>query len=83
MLFDLQVASFGCSCFALLFDDIEVDMCETDKEIFQSFAHAQVSVTNEVYQHLGQPAFLFCPTGKPHYYLSPLTFNPPDLQSVL
>ena len=58
----LQVASFGCQSFALLFDDIEVEMCEADKEIFQSFAAAQVSVTNEVYQHLSQPRFLFCPT---------------------
>lgn len=58
-----QVSSFGCRHFALLFDDIDVDMCEADKEIFQSFAQAQVSVTNEVYQHLNQPHFLFCPTG--------------------
>lgn len=58
-----QVASFGCKAFALLFDDIDVDMCEADKEVFQSFAHAQVTVTNEVYQHLEQPGtFLFCPT---------------------
>ena len=59
-----QVTSFGCKSFALLFDDIEIEMCEADKEIFQSFAQAQVSVTNEVYQYLNQPAkFLFCPTG--------------------
>ncbi|XP_078588482.1 protein O-GlcNAcase-like isoform X1 [Branchiostoma floridae x Branchiostoma japonicum] len=57
-----QVSHFGCKAFALLFDDIETDMCIADKEVFQSFAHAQVSVTNEVYQHLGQPTFLFCPT---------------------
>eukprot|EP00918_Siedleckia_nematoides_P037386 GHVU01081099.1.p1 GENE.GHVU01081099.1~~GHVU01081099.1.p1 ORF type:complete len:921 (+),score=115.42 GHVU01081099.1:309-2765(+) len=37
-------------------------MCEADKQIFQSFAQAQVSVTNEVYEHLNQPTFLFCPT---------------------
>ena len=59
-----QVASFGCKAFALLFDDIDVDMSEADKAVFLSFAQAQVSVTNEVYQHLNQPArFLFCPTG--------------------
>lgn len=46
----------------MLFDDIEPEMSEADKEVFQSFAHAQVSVTNEVYQHLGQPRFLLCPT---------------------
>ena len=59
-----QVASFGCRAFALLFDDIDVDMSEADKSLFQSFARAQVSVTNEVYQYLSQPdIFLFCPTG--------------------
>jgi len=57
-----QVSQFGCTAFALLFDDIESEMCEADKEMFQSFAHAQVSVTNEIYQHLGQTKFLFCPT---------------------
>lgn len=57
-----QVSQFGCTAFALLFDDIEPEMSEADKEVFQSFAHAQVSVTNEMYQHLGQPTFLLCPT---------------------
>jgi protein O-GlcNAcase/histone acetyltransferase len=37
-----QVSQFGCTAFALLFDDIEPEMCEADKEVFQSFAHAQV-----------------------------------------
>lgn len=57
-----QVKQLGDSAFALLFDDIEPELNETDKERFNSFASAQVSVTNEVYQHLGQPIFLFCPT---------------------
>ncbi|XP_074036540.1 O-GlcNAcase isoform X2 [Leptinotarsa decemlineata] len=57
-----QVSQFGCNAFALLFDDIESEMSEADKEIFQSFAQAQVSVTNECYQHLGHPKFLLCPT---------------------
>ncbi|XP_060806964.1 protein O-GlcNAcase isoform X2 [Amyelois transitella] len=57
-----QVSQFGCTCFALLFDDIEPEMSEADKQIFQSFAHAQVSVTNEIHQHLGCPRFLICPT---------------------
>ncbi|XP_066587298.1 protein O-GlcNAcase [Prorops nasuta] len=57
-----QVSQFGCTAFALLFDDIEPEMSEADKEVFQSFAHAQVSVTNEIFQHLGQPKFLLCPT---------------------
>ena len=37
-----QVAQFGCTAFALLFDDIEAEMTESDKEAFQSFAQAQV-----------------------------------------
>lgn len=37
-----QVYQFGCTAFALLFDDIESEMSEADKEVFQSFAHAQV-----------------------------------------
>ncbi|XP_026279162.1 protein O-GlcNAcase [Frankliniella occidentalis] len=57
-----QVSQFGCSAFALLFDDIEPEMSSADKEVFQSFAHAQVSVSNEVYQHLNQPRFMVCPT---------------------
>ncbi|XP_074095646.1 O-GlcNAcase isoform X1 [Cotesia typhae] len=57
-----QVSQFGCTAFALLFDDIEPEMSEADKEVFQSFAHAQVSVTNDIFQHLGQPKFLLCPT---------------------
>src|SRR5438876_4113584 len=36
-----QVKQLGCGAFALLFDDIEPDICESDKEVFQSFAHAQ------------------------------------------
>lgn len=37
-----QVSQFGCTAFALLFDDIEPEMSEADKEVFQSFAQAQV-----------------------------------------
>lgn len=53
--------------FALLFDDIESEMTKSDKEVFQSFAHAQVSVSNDIYSHLSRnqpnrPNFLFCPT---------------------
>lgn len=61
----LQVSHFGCKSFAVLFDDIDHNMCPADKEVFSSFAHAQVSITNEIYQYLGEPeTFLFCPTGK-------------------
>lgn len=63
-LFPPQVSHFGCKSFALLFDDIDHNMCPADKEVFSSFAHAQVSITNEIYQYLGEPeTFLFCPTG--------------------
>ncbi|XP_069756465.1 protein O-GlcNAcase isoform X3 [Narcine bancroftii] len=59
-----QVSQFGCKSFALLFDDIDHNMCPADKEVFSSFAHAQLSVTNEIYQYLEEPEhFLFCPTG--------------------
>lgn len=39
-----QVSQFGCTAFALLFDDIEPEMSEADKEVFQSFAQAQVYI---------------------------------------
>ncbi len=54
----------GCTAFALLFDDIEPTMNQSDKQVFRSFAHAQVTVTNEVCEYLGNPEFMFCPTGK-------------------
>lgn len=58
-----QVKEFGCRSFSLLFDDIETEMCPADKHAFSSFAHAQVAITNAVYEHLGEPeTFLFCPT---------------------
>lgn len=64
MFLALQVCEFGCRSFALLFDDIEPEMCAADKEAFSSFAYAQVSITNQVYEHLQEPqTFLFCPTG--------------------
>jgi protein O-GlcNAcase/histone acetyltransferase len=59
----LQVAAFGCQAFALLFDDIDPQLSEADQGVFPSSACAQASVTNDVYEYLGQPKFLFCPTG--------------------
>jgi len=38
-----QVASFGCEAFAILFDDIDVELCDADKSLYQSFASAQAS----------------------------------------
>ncbi|TRY57464.1 hypothetical protein DNTS_014216 [Danionella cerebrum] len=58
-----QVSELGCRAFALLFDDIDHSMCHSDTEAFSSFAHAQVSVANEIFRFLGEPpVFLFCPT---------------------
>ncbi|WAR20929.1 OGA-like protein [Mya arenaria] len=57
-----QVAAFGCHAFALLFDDIDPELSASDKSAFQSSACAQVSITNELFEHLGQPEFYFCPT---------------------
>uniref|UniRef100_A0A665UXZ9 Protein O-GlcNAcase n=1 Tax=Echeneis naucrates TaxID=173247 RepID=A0A665UXZ9_ECHNA len=69
-----QVSHFGCKSFALLFDDIDHNMCPADKEVFSSFAHAQVSITNEIYQYLGEPEiFLFCPTGTYLSFVTTLT----------
>eukprot|EP00794_Sanderia_malayensis_P005325 gene5325-5994_t len=58
-----QVADLGCTSFALLFDDIEPELSLPDKQDFDSFADAQVFITNQIYEHVGNPAmFLFCPT---------------------
>jgi len=40
-------------------------MSQQDKDCFASFAHAQVTVANEIYDYLDKPnILLFCPTGK-------------------
>lgn len=66
-LLSLQVSDLGCQAFAILFDDIDHSMCQADSETFSSFAHAQVTVTNDIYRFLGEPpVFLFCPTGRMH-----------------
>uniref|UniRef100_A0AAV2KL41 protein O-GlcNAcase n=1 Tax=Knipowitschia caucasica TaxID=637954 RepID=A0AAV2KL41_KNICA len=58
-----QVCELGCGAFALLFDDIDPSLSQADSELFSSLAQAQVSVTNDMYLSLGEPAvFLFCPT---------------------
>lgn len=73
----------GCRSFSLLFDDIETEMCPADKQAFSSFAHAQVAITNAVYQHLGEPeTFLFCPTGQAVGSLKTATKRMNLLQSV-
>ncbi|XP_041937485.1 protein O-GlcNAcase [Alosa sapidissima] len=78
-----QVAELGCKAFAVLFDDIDHSMCQADKEAFSSFAHAQVSVTNEIYSFLGEPPiFLFCPTEYCDSLCSPSVAKSPYLITV-
>lgn len=61
-----QIASLGCTEFAILFDDIPETLPEADASKFRSFAHAQSDVANQLYVHLRRtlddPALLFCPT---------------------
>ncbi|KAI5104514.1 protein O-GlcNAcase-like, partial [Silurus meridionalis] len=78
-----QVAELGCQAFAILFDDIDHSMCQADSEAFSSFAHAQVSVTNEIFRFLGEPAvFLFCPTEYCSSLCSPSVSKSPYLLTV-
>ncbi|XP_041065110.1 protein O-GlcNAcase isoform X2 [Carcharodon carcharias] len=78
-----QVSQFGCKSFALLFDDIDHNMCPADKEVFSSFAHAQLSVTNEIYQYLEEPEhFLFCPTEYCGTFCYPNVAHSPYLRTV-
>ncbi|KAF6726933.1 Protein O-GlcNAcase [Oryzias melastigma] len=78
-----QVADLGCQAFAILFDDIDASMCQADSEAFASFAHAQVTVTNEVYRFLGEPpVFLFCPTEYCSSLCSPSVSKSPYLQTI-
>lgn len=58
-----QVKEFGCKYFAILFDDIDNEMQQSDKVKFKSFADAQSYLTNILYEHLDKPEqFYFCPT---------------------
>uniref|UniRef100_W5M032 protein O-GlcNAcase n=1 Tax=Lepisosteus oculatus TaxID=7918 RepID=W5M032_LEPOC len=77
------VADFGCKAFAILFDDIDHSLCQADKEAFSSFAHAQVSVANEIFRFLGEPPiFLFCPTEYCNSLCSPSLAKSPYLNTV-
>ncbi|KAG8435392.1 hypothetical protein GDO86_013371 [Hymenochirus boettgeri] len=78
-----QVCQFGCRSFALLFDDIDHNMCPADKEVFSSFAHAQVAITNEIFQYLSEPqTFLFCPTEYCGTFCYPNVAQSPYLRTV-
>ncbi|XP_034532920.1 protein O-GlcNAcase isoform X2 [Notolabrus celidotus] len=78
-----QVSDLGCQAYAILFDDIDHSMCQADSEAFSSFAHAQVTLTNEIYRFLGEPpTFLFCPTEYCSSLCSPSVSKSPYLQTV-
>ncbi|XP_061921156.1 protein O-GlcNAcase [Entelurus aequoreus] len=78
-----QVSDLGCRAFAILFDDIDHSLCQADSEAFSSFAHAQVTITNEIYHFLGEPpVFLFCPTEYCASLCSPSVLKSPYLQTV-
>ncbi|XP_033992632.1 protein O-GlcNAcase [Trematomus bernacchii] len=78
-----QVSDLGCQAFAILFDDIDHSLCQADSEAFSSFAHAQVTITNEIYRFLGEPpVFLFCPTEYCGSLCSPSVSKSPYLQTV-
>lgn len=58
-----QVYSIGCRSFALLFDDIDPELCLADKIEFPSFGAAQVDVSNKLYDWFKElKTILFCPT---------------------
>lgn len=60
----LQVSKFGCESFALLFDDIETELCLEDEKRYGSLGAAQADLTNAMYHQLPNiKTFLFCPTG--------------------
>uniref|UniRef100_A0A8C9SBS3 protein O-GlcNAcase n=1 Tax=Scleropages formosus TaxID=113540 RepID=A0A8C9SBS3_SCLFO len=78
-----QVADLGCKAFAVLFDDIDHSLCQADRDAFSSFAHAQVSVVNEIFRFLGEPSvFLFCPTEYCGSLCSPSVAKSPYLLTV-
>uniref|UniRef100_A0AAZ3SV81 GH84 domain-containing protein n=1 Tax=Oncorhynchus tshawytscha TaxID=74940 RepID=A0AAZ3SV81_ONCTS len=78
-----QVSKLGCQAFAILFDDIDHSLCQADSQAFSSFAHAQVSVANEIYRFLGEPpVFLFCPTEYCGSLCSPSVSKSPYLMTV-
>ena len=61
-----QMIHLGVKQFAILFDDIPERMSNEDAAAFGSFAAAQCSLTNRLFEYtlerLGDAPFLFCPT---------------------
>ena len=73
-----QVSKLGCKSFAILFDDIDPRLKVPDCNLYKSSAEAQSILTNELFQYLKKPRFLFCPTGKSSTHLNFLCFNAPN-----
>ncbi|XP_065890014.1 protein O-GlcNAcase-like isoform X2 [Dysidea avara] len=78
-----QIGSLGCKHFAILFDDIDFDLCGEDAAMFGSFANAQVTVTNDLYAYLKEPDFfLFCPTEYCSSLAEPSVKESPYLEQI-
>jgi len=61
-----QVRSMGCVHFAILFDDIPVELSDSDLKEFSSFAEAHAYITNRLFDTLrhsnSDSSLIFCPT---------------------
>ncbi|CAI2357627.1 unnamed protein product [Caenorhabditis sp. 36 PRJEB53466] len=77
-----QVKSVGCDSFAVLFDDIEKEMHQEDREQFKSFAHAQVHIANTLHEHLKSKTFMFCPTEYSESRAAPTLERSPYLATI-
>uniref|UniRef100_A0A1B0A637 Uncharacterized protein n=1 Tax=Glossina pallidipes TaxID=7398 RepID=A0A1B0A637_GLOPL len=49
---ELQTLDHVSQAFALLFADIEFELCTSDKEVSQTFVNAQVPAVNEIFTHM-------------------------------
>ena len=79
-----QVQSFGCRSFALLFDDIYLELCAQDREEFGGSAAAvQAYIANATLSFLEKPeVFLFCPTEYCSSRASPSVLQSEYLQTL-
>ncbi|KAF0988212.1 hypothetical protein HZS_30, partial [Henneguya salminicola] len=58
-----QVLNLGANGVGIFFDDIEPDLREQDAILYETYAAAQINITNFIFDALARPAiFLFCPT---------------------
>jgi hypothetical protein len=58
-----SLVRLGCSHFAILWDDIDVNLPEEDEHRFATLAEAHVHIVNEVFAHLGESnvRMIVCP----------------------